>query len=400
MDKQVELKGRVKYIEPTNWTWDGENVVYNSSTTAMNNPLEDLCIAIDLTVEIPDRKACGMTDANGQKVTLNYSSTKGTLSFLGGTSGVLTTNYTDISMTDVENNTMECLGIQSIDIIYNSWLYPEVNIKFVDVRGATVMGPQEKSMYDNASPGSFYKALFSFPYPLFTLKVKGFYGRGVTYHLSVANTKMSLNESTGNFDIDVSFIGSMYRIYTDMPMTYLAAAPYMQFGSQYWDERIQDKTFKFVNKNDSTSEMLKFPEFRRRMAMLAENSEIKSAAQEGEVVSSNLEAQKTEAQALIDSFPFSRQQGWTSYRETQKLYKIANAADESIAEQITDYITKVIEYDSAYNAASPDKYLSVFTNLAKFGKKKSARGKNEYKALKGDSVPCVMYSRTIDKKSQ
>ena len=59
---------------------------------------------------------------------------------------LLTTKYTDVSFSSPLNNTNECLGIESIDIVYNSWMYPQVTIKFIDVRGASIMTPSEASL--------------------------------------------------------------------------------------------------------------------------------------------------------------------------------------------------------------------------------------------------------------
>ena len=246
--------GRLWYVEP--------NDAYNPLPNGIPHPYEDYCISVDLSVEFGNRASCGVAggDESVGKV-YTYSSDRGTISFIGGTDGYLTTNYTDIESTNPEGNTNECLGIESIQVAYTSWYVPQVTIRFVDVRGASLMGPQEQGYvrtlredlstghYDDThiEGGSFFKALFSFPYPLFKLKVKGFYGKEVTYNLSVEKFEAAFNSDTGNFEIDAKFIGYMYGVYTDVPMSYLFLAPYIDdFGINYWKSEIASGRFTYL----------------------------------------------------------------------------------------------------------------------------------------------------------
>ena len=272
--------GRFIYVEPNN--------MYSGMTNnAIPFPYEDYCMSVDLQVIIPSREACGMPGATVQDV-LNYSSKHGTLSFMHGTDGYLTANYTDISYVNPENNTRECLGIESIQISYNSWFYPQVEIHFVDVRGGSLFGPQEQaydrqvafddeqrsknSSYTNSyvEGGSFYKALFSFPYPLFKLKVKGFYGRTATFNLAVEDFRGEFNSSTGNFDIVVKFIGYMYGAMADVPFSFLAVAPYMRYAEsdEYWRNEPS-----FVYDDDINRRMHTYPELRLDFTRAAYESE-------------------------------------------------------------------------------------------------------------------------------
>lgn len=246
--------GRLWYVEP--------NDAYNNLPNGIPHPYEDYCISVDLSVEFGNRASCGVAGGDDSVgVVYTYSSDRGTISFIGGTDGYLTTNYTDIESTNPEGNTNECLGIESINIAYTSWYVPQVTIRFVDVRGASLMGPQEQGYiktlredisnghYDDThiEGGSFFKALFSFPYPLFKLKVKGFYGKEVTYNLSVEKFEAAFNSETGNFEIDAKFIGYMYGVYTDVPMSYLFLAPYIDdFGINYWKSQIEAGRFTYL----------------------------------------------------------------------------------------------------------------------------------------------------------
>ena len=110
MSEEVKKYGRISYIEPTNIAFysNGAKAIVPSNDLIFNPP-EDYCIAVDLQVMIPDRRACSMPDENGGWIFLNFSSTHGTLSFMHGTDGALTTNFTDINFINPDANTAECL---------------------------------------------------------------------------------------------------------------------------------------------------------------------------------------------------------------------------------------------------------------------------------------------------
>ena len=259
MEEYKKDFGRISYIEPSRMY--AENVD-GLPDDFIAYPYDEYSMAVDLSVEVHNRFSCGFGKETGEVNVFNYSSNNGTISFLGGTklgeyegddpndkrdARYLTVNYTDISFQTPEFNTSECLGIESITINYDSWFYPKVTIKFVDVRCGTVMEPSEREYYNSKNDGiskSIYKAFFSFPYPIFTLKVKGFYGRGVTYRLAVSKTSMEFDANNGNCNINVDFIGYMYGVFADIPMTFLAVAPYTTVGEQYWAEQKSNSNFR------------------------------------------------------------------------------------------------------------------------------------------------------------
>lgn len=168
------------------------------------------------------------------------------------------TSYLDVSANEIFNDSVnrECLGVDSIDIDYSNWQYPQVSIKFTDVRAQALMMPEE-SLYVESLVNETYKAennktytyegysaekkanslftsFFRFPYPEFILKVKGFYGHAISFRLTVNEFTSSFNSDTGNFDITVSFIGHLYGFLTDIPMRYIMLAPYID-GKKYWN---------------------------------------------------------------------------------------------------------------------------------------------------------------------
>lgn len=209
---RIISRGRLLVIDP-NQDAEGRGIVpYN---------LEDLCIGVALKVYCPNRSSAN--DLNKSNV----------INFIIGNGEYLTTDYTDINCAYPLSNTVEGMGIENIDISYSSWYYPEVTVKFVDVRGASLFMPEE-----NQSNASFFNALFHFPSPTFELEIKGFLGGTATYELKVSDFRGELNSETGNFEATVTFIGSMYGAYADMPMSYLAVAPWMQGtynGYNYWE---------------------------------------------------------------------------------------------------------------------------------------------------------------------
>ena len=294
-DNDVRVLGRVEYIEPNNLF---VNSTGNKVQNGIPQPYEDYSFSVNLRVINGDRYACGMTGEGGDLANdfIEFSSDNGTLSFMDGTSpdggqGYLTTNFTDISMNDPSTNTKECLGIESISVKYDSWYYPTVDIKFIDVRGASLMQPAEYEYYNNGNPNpnqgknrarsnsDFFKAFFSFPYPLFKLSIKGFYGKEVTYDLSVLNCNIEFNSSTGNFEVSTSFIGYMYGLYGDLPFPFVYLAPYIDlYGKNTWDEKRKTMDFCYLTTdkdNPVGSPMYTFPELR----MAVENAGKEADAQ-------------------------------------------------------------------------------------------------------------------------
>ena len=299
-NSNLQSAGRLYFVDPNN--------MYNDLPNGIPHPYEDYCISVDLTIRFGNRNSCGHWGNQALKnddAVWTFGSDRGTINFIGGTNGYLTTNFTDIESTNPKVNTNECLGIESINITYNSWYVPQVSIRFVDVRGASLMSQQEQGYVDTLredmatghhgntkiNGGSFFKALFSFPYPMFKLKVKGFYGREVTYNLAVEDFQGSFNADNGNFEVDVKFIGYMFGVYTDIPMNYLMISPYFEgeCGSKYWESQKENGRFRYYN----AAPFKTYPELVKDMALIGEQSEITNSS------GVNLSDKKREAEARI-----------------------------------------------------------------------------------------------------
>lgn len=296
---KVKESGRLRYVEPTipqNFKSANYQGTIDSSILF---PYEDYNMAVDLIIETTNRYACGNAKWTNEETKIMFSSRNGTLSFLGGTDGTLTTNYTDIDMKNPDKNTQECLGIESINISYTSWFFPQVVIKFVDVRGATVMQPAEKAYYQKGNStamknvSKLYQAFFTYPYPIFTLKVKGFYGKGVTYKLCCQKTSVELDGESGNFIITANFVGYMFGIYADMPMTLVSIAPFTEEGEKYWNNKIESGVFYFKdsNGNDQKS-FITIPELKKKMLLAAQDPDVLNAAMGAQQVLESYNAMK------------------------------------------------------------------------------------------------------------
>lgn len=201
--------------------WDPNDSEFN---------VEDLCIGVKLEVGVPGRPLSTSVDGTNIK----WETVVDDENLFGGTNGYLSTSYSDISSLDAHNGgNKDSFGIEYINIQYNSWNFPEIDMKLIDVRGNSIMNPLESRRDDktNKKTGSFLNALFTFPYPMFKLTVKGYYGRPVTYKLTVRDVRTNFNASNGNFEVTVKFIGYMFGYLNDIPMQYLLIAPDIAYNN-------------------------------------------------------------------------------------------------------------------------------------------------------------------------
>ena len=218
--------GRIVYYEP-NEIFGGDNIAVSQ---------EDLNKYVNLSVRVPSR--C-----------YNANSFKAYDSILNGTRFVekkydeeytvfyLTDNYVNVSYNEFRGNgefsAGELFGIDSIDISFDVQFFPQVTINFTDVKGFGLMSTMEynyeEGKINNLTAKSFFTSLFNFPYPIFTLEVKGYYGKSISFDLSLLEFHTAFDSQTGNFKTTVKFIGHMYGVYADIPMSYLMVSPYIDY---------------------------------------------------------------------------------------------------------------------------------------------------------------------------
>jgi len=130
-----------------------------------------------------------------------------------------TTDWTDINLQNGQLNGEEALGITSVDVAYDTSYVPRVTINMIDVRS------QALNSYEEGSP---YKTFFSFPYPLFILEMKGYYGKLVKYILHLKKYNSRYNNSTGNFEITCEFEGFTFAVLSDLNVYLGLVAPQMK----------------------------------------------------------------------------------------------------------------------------------------------------------------------------
>ena len=377
-------KGRIVYREPNEfaankYSYSNDNISKNNITWQQ----EDFNLLVDLEVVVPNR--WGYYD----------KSSTNNISLLQGCKlnedYYLTTDYVNVGFSEISNNTKsnrEYLGIDSIDIKFDSHFYPIVNIRFTDLRASSLFMPQEEEYknelyqkaYENTGKEeykenikpytSLFKSFFTFPYPKFLLTVKGFYGTKVTFMLSVAEFKSGLDANSGNFTIDVQFIGYLYGMYTDIPMTYLFAAPYMEdnFEESYWSKQIKNGKFKTMDGADIPT----FNELYQKILQLeAPNSGLTEQLESDEMKLCNdkigsLNQIKIAYDDLKNTFKeYNKKSDETVIIKTDKLYLIYKVSDEVGQNGITKYGFGAEEYKKLgnlikeYNKANPSEQLTT-----------------------------------------
>ena len=238
--------------------------------------LEDYSIYFNLEVEICSRENISANRTITSDVLIMSYRTKqsdsaSTVNFMGGTKvkccdakntsmQYLTTRYADMYVGDlIDYGTTEMIGVKSVDIEYQSSCVPIVTVRFTDVRGLSLFQPTELSRTnsyqginginaDNVAQ-SFFQCFFRVPMPRFTMTIKGFYGKPVTYECMCDKFDTEFNSNTGDFDIVTRFIGYSYSFLTDVSIDALFAAPYSDYGGKngnynsYWDEQKAAKRF-------------------------------------------------------------------------------------------------------------------------------------------------------------
>ena len=259
------VENNIIYVEPNYVNSTEQYDTRGLNTYEFAPPLEDYSIFVNLEVEVKGRNVQSSKSSTNKKLILSFiTSTDGTsaVNFMQGTKipigengatiNSLTTNYTDIHLRDLKQKSpsTELFGIESIDIAYNSYMVPEVTIEFVDVRGVALFAQKElyesNKYIDNAIDGNksgdiantFFQCFFTFPYPKFTLLVKGFYGQPVSYELTCADFRARFDSKSGNFACTAKFVGYHFSFLNDVMMNGIVAAPYSDFiGAAYWEKR-------------------------------------------------------------------------------------------------------------------------------------------------------------------
>jgi hypothetical protein len=110
------------------------------------------------------------------------------------------------------------LGITSIQVRQGLDFMPTVNVQLEDVKGRALF---------EAGDNSPYAAFFNLPYPMFSLTLKGYYGKAVKLSLMLQSFNSRFDTHSGNFKIDLKFYTYKYTILSEISMAALSATPHM-----------------------------------------------------------------------------------------------------------------------------------------------------------------------------
>lgn len=133
----------------------------------------------------------------------------------------LDTSWTDnltLGQTRSGDVDSQLLGITNISIKINTSYAALVTIEMEDVQGRVLFEQGENSPYS---------AFFHLPYPLFTLTVKGYYGKALRYELMLKDFNARFDPSSGNYKITTNFISRTYALLSDISIDSLFALPHM-----------------------------------------------------------------------------------------------------------------------------------------------------------------------------
>lgn len=362
-EQQGVTNGRIVYFEPNEifGLKEVSGVEYDRNTAYVRDAVgdnvtlrnEDLTMSVDLQVIIPDRTKVyhsGMDSIVSDSQTNKWASIMGgspiKVERNGQTYYELTTNYTEATYSEVRMDgysQREMLNIRSISIGFGAYFYPEVTMTMVDVRGFALMMPsedlfrhnilEEVGMKDTDAKGSFFRSLFHLPYPRFLLTIKGYYGKPVTFNLSVSTFNTSFDSKTGDFIVTIKFIGHMLGVYSDLPFNLLLIAPYIGLDprnveitkegkantGRYWNR----EKFRYVDgtylSGDGT--IMTFVEFFQRMTSITGQtsigySEIKHDEKDIEILNSykgSLSLLKSTISEFIANFDKGKKRALTEY---------------------------------------------------------------------------------------
>lgn len=246
---------------------DGQGEEYsleNGSIKLIAPALEDYCIAVDINVNVFTSGAKSSKHSDNEVINVSSDGIKTRVSFMKGTelngrNSLSTAPYEVTTYADIASNkpalvNNEMLGINSIDIEYNSFVVPQITIEFTDIRGLSLIAAEQmrhtkyqgsiRDTVDDNVAGSFFKTFFSLPRSRYTMMVKGFYGEPATYEMCYSDFRARFDSRSGNFIATVKFVGYLYSILGDISINSITSAPYDEYyGATYWAEQVANGTF-------------------------------------------------------------------------------------------------------------------------------------------------------------
>jgi hypothetical protein len=132
-------------------------------------------------------------------------------------------NQTFVSQENTNIVDSELLLISSINIELKQAGIASVSIEMDDIRGRALFEQGENSPY---------AAFFNYPYPIFHLTVKGYFGKAITYQLFLRSFNARFDTGSGNFRVSLILLPYTFNVLTNIPVRDLFSVPFM-YDKQY-----------------------------------------------------------------------------------------------------------------------------------------------------------------------
>jgi len=208
------------------------NRFINSNGTAeeRNVAQEDLVMYANLECNVQPRSRLITGDNKQSLNTTNIAS----VNFLKpNNQDYLTTNWTELQslVSDPKVINSELLGITNISYVAGLNFVATVNITLEDIRG--------RALFESGDD-SIYGVFFNQPSPVFYLTLKGYYGKAIRYPLFLQKFNATLDQTSGNFIINCTFIGYQFNVFNDLTVSEIQALP-MMYKKQV-DKNIQTQS--------------------------------------------------------------------------------------------------------------------------------------------------------------
>ena len=197
------------------------NRVYNDQNLPEPRSVnqEELVMYVNLQCElVPRSRLVKGSDGNSGQI---LQVAAGTVDYLNPNGNQeLTTNWSELQEGVTNQNSLnkELLGIRRVIFKVGLDFVPEVTISLEDVRG--------RSLFEGGDD-SVYSVFFNYPWPVFYLTLKGYYGKATKTRLFLNKFYSSMNQNSGNFELELSFMSEQFSVLRDIQYADLFAVPQM-----------------------------------------------------------------------------------------------------------------------------------------------------------------------------
>jgi hypothetical protein len=207
---------------------------------------EDLVMYVNLECElVPRSRLVKGSDGNSGQLTQIAA---GTVNYLNPNGNQeLTTNWSELQEGIPNQNTLnrELLGIKRIIYKVGLSFVPEVTISLEDVKG--------RSLFEGGDD-SAYSVFFNYPWPVFYLTLKGYYGKATKTRLYLNNFYSSMNQNSGNFELELTFRTEQFSVLRDIQYADLFAVPQM-YAKKFNTNQQVNQTNQIGGTNSTVSEV-------------------------------------------------------------------------------------------------------------------------------------------------